>query len=61
MLANCRSDVHLLAGNVHCHKCYLSSFRLGNFSITLKMSKCVIEITIFRHFLSMKSFCESGQ
>ena len=26
MLADCRSDLHLFAGNVHCHKFYLLSF-----------------------------------
>lgn len=45
MLADGRSNFHLFAGNVHCHKFYLLSSRLGEFSITFLMSKCVMEIS----------------
>ena len=45
MLADCRSNFHLFAGNVHCHKFYLLSSRLGEFSIPFLMSKCVMGIS----------------
>ncbi|NIY48493.1 hypothetical protein E2L00_13470 [Cedecea colo] len=61
MLANSWGDFHLLAGNVHCHKVTSCLSRLGNFSIPRSMSKCVIKITLFCHFLSRKPFCETEQ
>ncbi|MBB1200540.1 hypothetical protein EGM70_09565 [Enterobacteriaceae bacterium 89] len=61
MLANCRSNFHLFTGNVHCHKFYLLSFRLGESSIPFLMSKSVMQITYFCHFLSTLAFCEEGQ
>ncbi|EIG94136.1 hypothetical protein SS322685_3714 [Shigella sonnei 3226-85] len=45
MLADGRSNFHLFAGNVHCHKFYLLSSRLGEFSIPFLMSKCVMGIS----------------
>ncbi|ARZ80424.1 hypothetical protein AXA59_16760 [Enterobacter hormaechei] len=61
VLADCRSNFHLFTGNVHCHKFYLLSFRLGDSSIPDLMSKCVIWITLFCRFLSGNLFCEAGQ
>src|SRR5699024_4258998 len=61
MLADCRSNFHLFPGNFHCClKFYLLSSLLGDSCIPLLMSKCVILVTFFYHFLSMKSFCESS-
>ncbi len=51
-----RSNFHLFAGNVHCHKFYLLSSRLGEFSIPFLMSKCVMKNLIILSLFVNESF-----